>query len=177
MKSENKSRWVGMGRWFKLKYLLLFRAKGGPAMVAKGFAIGLFIEMFTLPTFGLAAVLILPLVYFLRASLPGALVGFLFGKIIYLPLAFLNVKVGRLILPKHASRDIHFHHAWLEVVVKKEIYLIAGGIINGLLLGLILYFPVKLLLELYATRRKDKRKKRKAQLALIAAQSDTDTFN
>ena len=37
-------------RWLKFKYLFLFRAKGGTAMAAKGFSIGLAIEMFTLPT-------------------------------------------------------------------------------------------------------------------------------
>jgi uncharacterized protein (DUF2062 family) len=171
-----KSRWAGLKRWFKLKYVLLLRAKGGPANVAKGFSIGLFIEMFTLPTFGLAFVLILPLVYFTRASLPGALVGFLFGKIIYLPFAFLNKRIGHLILPKHFAHKIHFHPQWLSDIVKSGLDLIIGGVIMGTLLGLIAYFPVRWLLEVYASRRKEKRKRRKAVLASLP-KKDADTFN
>jgi uncharacterized protein (DUF2062 family) len=175
LKTGTKSRWSGLLGWLKLKYILLLRAKGGPAMVAKGFSIGLFIEMFTLPTFGLAAVLILPLVYIMRASLPGALIGFVFGKIIYLPVAFLNKKVGHWVLPKHMVRKIHFYPHWLSDIVKNGIYLIAGGIIVGLILGVLFYFPVKRILEIYAARRKEKRRKRKAHLASMQ-QTDVDAF-
>lgn len=77
-----------IGRWFRYKYLQLTRAKGGPALVAMGFSIGIFVEMFTLPTGGLAFLLIFPLVYLLRASVASALLGFMFGKVIYLPLMF-----------------------------------------------------------------------------------------
>ena len=114
LKSVKKSRMTGITRWFKLKYNHLLRAKGGPSIVAKGFSIGLFVEMFTLPTFGLAAVLILPLVYFIEASLSGALVGFVFGKIIYLPFAFLNKRIGHWVLPKHFGHNIHFYPDWLS---------------------------------------------------------------
>jgi uncharacterized protein (DUF2062 family) len=172
LKLVKKLSWAGLKRWFKLKYVLLLRAKGGPANVAKGFSIGLFIEMFTLPTFGLAAVLILPLVYFTRASLPGALVGFLFGKIIYLPFAFLNKRIGHWILPKHFAHRIHFYPHWLSDFVKGGLDLIIGGIVMGTLLGLIAYFPVRWILEIYATRRKEKRKRRKADLALPKSEID-----
>jgi uncharacterized protein (DUF2062 family) len=171
-----KKRLAGLKRWLKLKYVLLIRAKGGPSIVAKGFSIGLFIEMFTLPTFGLAAVLILPLVYFTRASLPGALVGFLFGKIIYLPFAFLNKRIGHWILPKHFAHKIHFYPHWLSEFVKGGLDLIIGGVIMGTLLGLIAYFPVRWILELYASRRKEKRKRRKADLALLP-KPDIDKYN
>ena len=163
--SKTTSRLQSLKRWVKFKYLQLFRAKGGPAMVAKGFSIGLAIEMFTLPTLGLAALLILPLVYFFRASLPGALVGFLFGKIIYLPMAFLNQKVGRWIIPNGFLADLHFHSGWLETLfkaIKGTLDLIVGGIIVGAVLGLIAYWPIKKLLELYANRRLEKRKARRA---------------
>jgi uncharacterized protein (DUF2062 family) len=175
LKSGKKSRAQGITRWFKLKYNLLLRAKGGPAIVAKGFSIGLFIEMFTLPTFGLAAVLILPLVYFLRASLPGALVGFVFGKIIYLPVAFLNKKIGHWVLPKHIGHNIHFYPHWLSEMVKDGLYLIAGGIIMGAILAVVAYFPVRWVLEIYASRRKEKRKKRKAFLASITKSNSEGT--
>ncbi len=63
-------------------------------MVAMGFSIGIFVEMFTLPTGGLAFLLIFPLVYLLRASVASALLGFMFGKVIYLPLMFFSSPDG-----------------------------------------------------------------------------------
>src|SRR5690348_7446415 len=162
MKLKVKSRTIKSKRWLKLKYLLLLRAKGGPEMVAKGFSIGLAIEMITLPTIGLAFLLIFPLVYYLRASFSGALIGFVFGKLIYIPTALINFRVGRLILSEHFAHKIHFHPHWLESMVKMNIYLIVGGVIVGSLLGLIIYYPIKYILEIYAAKRKEKRRKRKS---------------
>lgn len=154
------------GRWFKYKYLLLLRAKGGAGIVARGFSVGLAIEMFTLPTFGTAALLIIPLVYLLRASLPGALIGFLFGKLVYPLFFFLNKKVGSLVVPKNFGDYIHFLPNWLEKFIKGAVDLIVGGMIVGAALGIVAYFPIKWLLEWYAAKRKEKRKRRKAQLVV-----------
>lgn len=152
----------------KYKYKLLFRAKGGPSKVARGFSIGLALEMITLPTFGLAAVLIIPLVYLMRSSLAGALVGFVFGKIIYVPVAFfVNRRIGNWLVPENIDKYIQFLPNWLETIVKSEINLIVGGAIVGLLLGFMTYLPVRILLETYTHRRKEKRRKRKAQLAAV----------
>jgi uncharacterized protein (DUF2062 family) len=152
-------------RWFKYKYLQLLRAKGGPSFVAMGFSIGLAVEMFTLPTLGLAAVLILPLVYLLRASLAGALIGFLFGKIIYVPVAFLNQKVGALVLTKHFKHQfLHHLPQWLADLLKYNLNLIVGGMIVGTILGILVYFPIKLLLRYHTVRRKERRRARKAQM-------------
>ncbi len=151
-----------MRRWLKYKYLLLLRAKGGAAVVAMGFSIGLAIEMFTLPTAGLAFFLIFPLVYFLRASLAGALIGFLFGKLIYIPLAFMNNRVGGLIVGDHFLENVHFLPPWMERAIYLNMKLIAGGVIDGAILGLVFYFPVKWLLQWYAHQRRERRKARKS---------------
>ena len=159
-----QTRVQALKRWVRYKMLQLFRAKGGPAMVAKGFSIGIFIEMFTLPTLGLAALLILPLVYLFRASLPGALIGFLFGKIIYLPMAFLNQKVGKMIVPDGFLAGTHFSSPWVETVfslIRSTLDLIVGGMIVGALLGVLFYFPIKRLLELAQAKRTEKRKERR----------------
>ncbi|MBO9605552.1 MAG: DUF2062 domain-containing protein [Paenibacillaceae bacterium] len=160
----NRSRVKKTGRWLKYKYLMLLRAKGGPSKVAKGFSIGLAIEMFTLPTFGTAALLIIPLVYMLRASLPGALIGFLLGKLVYPLFFFLNKKVGKAIVPEHFADYIHFLPNWLEKFIKGAVDLIVGGMVVGTILGILAYFPIKWMLEYYTHRRKEKRKRRKAQL-------------
>lgn len=156
------SRTLRTKRWVKYKYLMLLRAKGGPSKVSKGFSIGLAIEMFTLPTFGLAAILILPLVYLFRASLPGALIGFVFGKIIYIPMAFLNKLVGSLIVPASWSQHLGFLPGWLESIIKGALDLVIGGMINGAVLGIVFYFPLWLLLDWFARKRREKRKQRKA---------------
>jgi len=157
-------RMAGTRRWVKYKYLMLLRAKGGPAKVAKGFSIGLWAEMFTLPTAGLAALLILPVVYVMRASLPGALIGFLFGKIIYIPMSFINMKVGKMLVPKHFGDYLHFLPDKIEKIVRGAFQLIVGGMVVGVVLGIVAYFPLKWLLEAFASRRKERRKRRKAQL-------------
>ncbi len=151
---------VNVKRWARYKYLQLFRAKGGASMVAKGFSIGLAIEMFTLPTAGLAFFLIFPLVYFFEASLAGALVGFVFGKVIYLPLAFLNNIVGGFIVPDHVEQYLVFLPDWLEKVLYVNIKLIVGGIVDGAILGMLAYFPIKALIEMYTANRNKKRSRR-----------------
>lgn len=162
---QQRNRYERLKRWIKYKYLQLLRAKGGPSIVAKGFSIGLAIEMFTLPTFGLAALLILPLVYLFRASLPAALIGFLFGKVIYIPMAFLNRKVGARFVPDHFLEGVHFHSHWLNHLIhilRNTIELIVGGMVVGVILGVILYFPMKKLLTVIMERRLEKRRHRKA---------------
>ncbi|TNJ61963.1 DUF2062 domain-containing protein [Paenibacillus hemerocallicola] len=156
----------GIARWFKYKYLLLSRAKGGAAKVAAGFSIGLAVEMFTLPTFGLAFFLIFPLVYIFRANFAGALIGFVFGKIIYIPLAFVNAKVGGLIVPDRFNEWISFLPYWIEKMLYVNAKLIVGGIVDGTLIALLLYFPLKQLLQLFTSKRSEKRRVRREQLVL-----------
>ncbi|WP_426449119.1 DUF2062 domain-containing protein [Paenibacillus sp. S-38] len=157
-------RLQNIGRWFRLKYLLLTRAKGGPAMVALGFSIGLAVEMFTLPTAGLAFFLIFPLVYLMRASMAAALLGFLFGKIIYIPLSFVHRRVGEMLLP-HGIKGSLLHSLpdWLDTFIKFNLKLFVGGVVDGAILGILLYFPVKWLLVWFEGKRKEKRQKRKEQ--------------
>jgi uncharacterized protein (DUF2062 family) len=164
-KKQQRFDWKKIKRWTKYKYLLLLRAKGGPSKVATGFSIGLAIEMFTLPTGGLAFFLIFPLIYLFRGSLAGALIGFVFGKIIYIPFAFLNKKVGAFVVPKPFKYYL-IHHLpnWLSQIVRGSLDLIFGGMIVGAILGIIVYFPILFLLKYHTHRRKEKRKMRKAQL-------------
>ncbi|MFK7693580.1 DUF2062 domain-containing protein [Paenibacillus sp. HJGM_3] len=163
---------TGIRRWIKLKYLLLFRAKGGAAKVALGFAIGLAVEMFTLPTFGLAFFLIFPLAYLFRASLAAALIGFVFGKVIYIPMALINNKVGGWLVPDHFRDWIQFLPHWLKRMLYMNIKLIVGGIVNGALLGTLFYFPLKKLLEYYTEKRTEKRRLRRAQQQAAVLERD-----
>ncbi|MCR8633385.1 MULTISPECIES: DUF2062 domain-containing protein [Paenibacillus] len=166
-KGKKAFKFRNIKRWFKYKYLLLTRAKGGPGIVAMGFSIGLSVEMFTLPTAGLAFFLIFPLVYLFRASMAAALIGFVFGKIIYLPLTYVHIKVGGMVLPRGTGRHLlNFLPDWMDVFIKSNLKLFVGGLIDGLLLGLLFYFPIKWGLEYYHEKRKEKRKNRKAELVV-----------
>jgi uncharacterized protein (DUF2062 family) len=153
-----------LSRWLKYKYLLLMRAKGGASIVAMGFAIGLAIEMFTLPTLGFAFVLIFPLCYMLRGNMPAALIGFVVGKIIYIPMMYPNTKVGALILPSDLSFHLPIVPEWFDHLLVTNLKLIIGGMVDGAILGLLCYFPIKLSINAYKAKRKYKRKIKHAQL-------------
>ncbi|CDN45287.1 MULTISPECIES: DUF2062 domain-containing protein [Paenibacillus] len=160
-KSKPRPMSARIGRWIRYKFIQLLRAPGGPSFVAMGFSIGLFCEMFTLPTYGLAFFLIFPLIYMLRGSLAGALIGFVIGKVIYLPFAYLHNKVGGWVLPTHLVFDIPFVGAEVNRFLLLNFKLIVGGVIDGIWLGALLFFPVRALLRYYAARRKEKRRLRR----------------
>lgn len=145
-------------RWLKYKYLMLMRAKGGASMVAMGFAIGIFVEMFTLPTLGFAFILIFPLVYVLKGNLPAALIGFVIGKLIYIPMIYPNRKVGGWVLPDHLTFDISFLPHWVNHLLVENVKLIVGGMIDGAILGLLCYFPIRISINAFKNKRKEKRR-------------------
>jgi len=149
-------------RWIKYKYSQLMRAPGGASFVALGFAIGIAVEMFTLPTYGLAFFLIFPLIYWLNASLAGALLGFVVGKIIYIPVAFVNSMVGGWVLPSQLKIHVPFAPGWIDHILLVNLKLIVGGIIDGILLGVLFYFPVRWAIQLVADKRREKRKERRS---------------
>lgn len=145
-------------RWVRHNFIKLMRAPGGPSIVALGFSIGIAIEMITLPTFGLAFFLMFPIVYMLRASMAGALVGFVVGKIIFIPIAFISGMIGSWILPDHLRVHIPFLPHFVNKFITINLKLIVGGSINGILLGILFYFPVKYGIAYFTERRRKKRK-------------------
>ncbi|MCY9516651.1 DUF2062 domain-containing protein [Paenibacillus apiarius] len=154
---------MAVQRWCKYQALKLLRTSGGAAQVAKGFCVGLFIEMFTLPTAGLAFLLLFPLVYMLRGRVAAAFIGFVLGKVIYIPVAVLNERVGHWLLPSHWTVSFSVLPEWLNHVLTINMYLIVGGIIDGALLGFMLYFPVKQGLLFMQERRRQKRRWRRVE--------------
>ncbi|MFC4305026.1 DUF2062 domain-containing protein [Cohnella boryungensis] len=151
-------------RWLKYKYMLLLRAKGGASMVAMGFAVGVAVEMFTLPTLGFAFVLIFPLCYMLRGNLPAALIGFVVGKVIYIPMMYPNSKVGGWILPKHLSIHLSIFPEWMNHLLLTNLKLIVGGMVDGAILGMLCYFPIRYSLEAYKAKRKDRKKQSRLRM-------------
>lgn len=163
MNVKNKKKWFArVVRWFKLKYILLTRAKGGPTKVAKGFCIGIAVEMFTLPTGGLAFFLIFPLSWFLHGSVAAALVGFVLGKVIYIPIAFVSKMIGQVVIPQSFDEFLNqVLPQWLFEIVGSGIDLIVGGMISGTILAILLYYPVLFLLRWQLEVRKKRRILRK----------------
>jgi uncharacterized protein (DUF2062 family) len=87
--------------------------------------------------------------------------------VIYIPFAFLNKQVGDFLVPKGMKYYLihHLPHL-LSNIIRGSLDLIAGGIVVGTILGILVYFPVMLLLRYHADRRKDKRKKRRDQFII-----------
>lgn len=151
-------------RWLKFQYVKLLRAKGGASVVAMGFAVGLFVEMFNLPTYGTSFLLIFPLNFILRGSFAAALVGFLFGKMIYIPMSFLNAKMAGTVLPKNFAIQISFLPEWINHILLLNLKLIVGGIIDGAILGLLFYFPIRYSVEAFKRKRREKRRLNRARV-------------
>lgn len=145
-------------RWLKYQYVKLLRAKGGASFVAMGFAIGLFVEMFNLPTYGTSFVLIFPLNYILRGSIAASLIGFLFGKVIYIPMSFLNKMMAKWVLPSDFSVHVSFLPHAVNKFLLLNLQLIVGGIIDGAILGLLVYFPIRYSVNTFKRKRREKRK-------------------
>ncbi len=74
------------------KWHELLNDPAGPHSVAMSFAIGVISEMLTIPTAGIAFILMIAVVKWLKFSLTSALVGYFFTKIVYIPLAPLELK-------------------------------------------------------------------------------------
>ena len=148
-------RKLGWKRFLKLKYLLLLRSPGGAKMVAKGFAIGLAVEFITLLTMGAAFLLIFPLIRLFKGSLPSAMIGFVFGKLI-LPLclpvgAFLGHELFR-IQTKIVLPYIGNLGGYLSSLL--------GMLTFGVVVGAISYYPVYKAYTKFQDSRREKRKLR-----------------
>ncbi|MFC3798522.1 MULTISPECIES: DUF2062 domain-containing protein [unclassified Cohnella] len=148
-------------RYLKLQYVKLLRAKGGAYSIAMGFAIGLFVEMFNLPTYGTSFVLIFPLIYLLRGNLPSALVGFVFGKLIYIPMSVLNKMVADAVMPAHFAVNFSFLPAKVNHFLLFNLKMIVGGMIDGLALGVLFFFPIWYSVQAFKRKRREKRRARK----------------
>lgn len=133
--------------------------------MAMGFSVGFFCEMFTLPTYGLAFFLIFPLVYLLRGSLAGALVGFALGKIIYLPLMYVHKAVGGWVLPSHMEMHLPLVGDKFNHMLLLNLKLIVGGIVDGLWIGALLFITVRSVLVYVKAKRKERRRMRRISAA------------
>lgn len=148
--------WKKTYRKLKFQYYKVLRMKGAPAFVARGFSLGIFIEFITLPTFGLAFLLLFPLCKLFRASLPAALVAFVIGKLI-LPLFILfNYNIGYVLIGKPLQGQLIHHEPgmqWLVWVKEKGLVYFTGSAIMGLIVAFASYILVLTGLQLYRRKK------------------------
>lgn len=138
-------------RKLKYEYYKLLRTKGAPTFIALGFALGMFIEFVTLPTLGIAFLLLLPLAKLFRCSKSSALAGFVAGKLL-LPLFFIPIfHIGYVLVGHmtHASGSAPpaLGHHWLAWLKENGIAYLTGSAIIGMCTAfasyLLVYFALR----------------------------------
>ncbi|MDN5364725.1 MAG: hypothetical protein PWQ91_1790 [Eubacteriales bacterium] len=147
-------------RYVRYKYLKILRLKDTPAKVAKGVALGVFLDFLPIPFISLLVAYIIA-----RLARFNAFAAVTTTALFKVAVPFfwtLNVFTGKFILgpgpapPPHIKTgallhpELFFHRLGLPFLV--------GSVINGLLAGLVVYYPVYYLLQ----RRLAKRSGQKA---------------
>jgi uncharacterized protein (DUF2062 family) len=149
--------WKKIYRKLKYEYYKLIRMKGAPSFVARGFSVGMFIEFITLPTFGLAFLLLFPMTRLFRCSFPASLIGFVIGKII-LPIFMLpNFKLGNTIIGKPLQEHLEHNNeswtGWLQWMKQNGIAYFTGSAVMGVIVAIGSYFLVYAALQWYRKKR------------------------
>lgn len=149
--------WRKMYRKLKMEYYKLLRMKGAPAFVARGFSIGMFIEFITLPTFGLAFLLLFPLTRYFRASLPASLIAFVIGKLILPIFMIVNYNIGYVLIAKPLHGDIiQYSQPWMQWISwmkEKGLAYFTGSAVMGSIMAVVSYFLVITILTLYRRKK------------------------
>ncbi|WNC13190.1 DUF2062 domain-containing protein [Brevibacillus brevis] len=150
--------WKKIYRKLKFEYYKLIRMKGAPSFVARGFSVGIFVEFITLPTFGLAFLLLFPLIKLFRASLPAGLIAFVIGKLILPVFMVINYKIGYAIVGRPLNEHTVLGHMppwekWLMWMKDKGFAYLTGSAVVGLIVAIVGYFLVYAALQLYRRRR------------------------
>ncbi|MEJ8546794.1 DUF2062 domain-containing protein [Brevibacillus borstelensis] len=149
--------WKKIFRKMKYEYYKLIRMKGAPSFVARGFSVGIFVEFITLPTFGLAFLLLFPLVKLFRCSLPAGLIGFVIGKMVLPIFMVLNYRLGYSIVGKPLQEHLEHNNesigGWLVWMKEKGLAYFTGSAVMGLIVAIGSYFLVYSALQWYRRKR------------------------
>lgn len=152
--------WKKLYRRIKYETYKLIRMKGAPSFVALGFAVGIFVEFITLPTFGIAFLLLFPLVKAFRCSMPAAIIGFVMGKLVLPLFLVLNYRLGYLIIGHPSLYEITLPNQtwqkWLVWIEETGLAYFTGSAIMGAVVALISYLLVMAALQLYRKKSRSK---------------------
>ncbi|TVY11289.1 DUF2062 domain-containing protein [Paenibacillus cremeus] len=128
----------------------------GPHVVALSYAIGVLALLLTLPTLGLAVLLMIATIRWTKLSMTAALIGYFFTKLIAFPLAPLEIMIGRVLLHEDFNPMNH-RWEWARGLLRKGAELVVGASIMGLGLAVIFYFVIKQILILRIKREAKKK--------------------
>jgi hypothetical protein len=136
--------WLKLERGFLYHAIRLTRVRGASERVARGFAIGMVVNLF--PTFGFGVVISGALARLLGGNFVAGLVGGASLTFFWPVLFFLNLQVGRWFFPPAVAVE------HLEEVTENTMRTLtwgttfmAGAILNSLVLGLLAYLLLVLL--------------------------------
>ncbi|NGQ95365.1 DUF2062 domain-containing protein [Brevibacillus sp. SYP-B805] len=145
----------------KYEYYKLIRMKGAPSFIARGFSVGIFIEFITLPTFGLAFILLYPMNLLFRSSFSAALIGFVIGKLVLPVFMILNFKLGNTIIGKPLKEHIEHNHGswknWIAWMKQNGLAYFTGSAIMGVIVAIGSYFLVYAALQWYRKKKGHRR--------------------
>jgi uncharacterized protein (DUF2062 family) len=153
--NEGQARmWKNIYRKLKYEYYKLIRMKGAPSFIARGFSIGMFIEFITLPTFGLAFLLLFPLTRLFRCSFPASLIAFVIGKIILPAFMLINLKLGNVLIGSKLQDPGEQSTDGLVTLIKQNLLAyLTGSAVVGFVVAVAGYFLVNAALQWYRKKR------------------------
>lgn len=163
---------VFSGLWRKIKYnyIKLIRSKGAPHIIARSYAVGVFIEFITLPTLGLAFLLMFPIIRWIKGNFAVALIGFTLNKAIVPIFWVLDYKLGSFILNKKITGPLlhefdlfqlltallHNPVDLIRVFGDLCLIFLVGSSINGFIMAWVWYFVVFNAINFYRRAREKK---------------------
>ena len=127
---------------FRLMTISLRKLRGHPEFVARGIAVGVFAGCF--PFFGFQSIIGIVLATLVRGSRISAIAGtWISNPLTYLPIFFLNFKVGQWLLGVETNFNPHSTdslESFLTLGPKLVITLVFGCFVVGAIVGIISYF-------------------------------------
>jgi uncharacterized protein (DUF2062 family) len=154
---------TGLKRRGRLQYLRLLRSKGAPQQIARGFAIGTWVEFIVFPTLGAAFVLLWPLNWLLRGNLAASFIAFVLWKMVLWAFIWPNIQIGHWLLGTHQvvekvpKAELKGWAAKLAFVKTQGLAFFVGSTVTGLVAAAIGYFLVLTVLKAYHDRRERRR--------------------
>lgn len=153
--------WKKLIRKAKYEYYKLIRMQGAASFIARGFSVGLFIEFITLPTFGLAFLLLYPMNLLFRSSFSASLIAFVIGKMILPIFMLINLKLGNKIIGEPLKGQIAHNNeswaSWLAWMKQNGIAYFTGSAVMGAVMAIASYFLVYAGLQWYRNKRARRR--------------------
>lgn len=150
---------VRIQRKFRLSYLRLMRTPDAEHVVARGAALGTFLEFITFPTLGLALLFVYPVVKLARGSVAAAMLLYLMWKSILWIFIPLNIKFGHYLMKADQTIaptvkvPLSGWDSKVAFVKEQGAALFIGSAASGIIASVIVYFFALWAVRSYRERR------------------------